>query len=176
MGVEGTEGKRLLEALGFFINGGASLGLASGLGGGSKTPWRGDKVPCRARMGAGESRKRAPLVREETAGDKPSKPRFFGGITTEARKRGVPAPSARRAPRPDSPAPQLLHGEAEIGDRRELILKERLNHGGRGGGRRREKQEAAAVGSARGGIHRSGNGNWKLSRPVPAVSAAAAAL
>lgn len=72
---------------------------------------------------------------------------------------GVPRPSAPRAPRPDSPAPQLLHGETEIGDRRELILKERLHHGGRGGRRRREKQEAAAVGSARGGIHGSGNGN-----------------
>lgn len=107
MGVDGTEGKRLLEALGFFINGGASLSLASGLGGGSKTPWRGDKVPCRARMGAGESRKRAPLVREETAGDKPSKPRFFGGDHDRGKEKG-----GARAQRSQGPAPRLTRAPA----------------------------------------------------------------
>lgn len=89
----------------------------------------------------------------------------------DRRKKGGGSPNPALAGR-DSPAPQLLHGKAEIGDRRELILKERLHRGGRGGGRRREEQEAAAVvvvvGSARGGIHR----DWereldKRSPPVP---------
>lgn len=118
MGVDGTEGKRLLEALGFFINGGASLGLASGLGGGSKTPWRGDKVPCRARMGAGESRKRAPLVREETAGVSPPNLAFLGGSRQRQEKGGCPRPALAgpRAPTHPRPSCSMVRRRSETGE------------------------------------------------------------
>lgn len=98
-----------------------------------------------------ERKKKLSWSRRKKRAVKPPNPAFLGR-SGQQREKG-------ECPGPDSPAPQLLHSEAQVRDRRELILKERLDHGGRGGGRRREKQEATAVGSARGGIHRRGNGN-----------------
>lgn len=59
----------------------------------------------------GARRIEAPLVREEEAGDKPSKPRFFWGVTTEARKReGCPGPTHPR------PSCSMVRRRSETGE------------------------------------------------------------
>lgn len=156
----GREENESWRPWGVFIHGGASLGLAPGPAAGRKG-LRGTKCPE-------QSRKELPWHGRKQRGSSPPNLAFFWGGHHRGEKKEVPGLSW--GPRPDSPAPQLLHGEAEIRDRRELILKQRLHHGGRGGGGRRDQQEAAAVGSARGGIHRSGNGDpAQPSRPVPST-------
>lgn len=80
-----------------------------GSGSGKKTFWRGDKVPGRT-QGMAERRRKL-SVREEKAGGKASKPRFFWGDEDSGEKR-----ESARAPTHPRPSCSMVRRRSETGE------------------------------------------------------------